>query len=318
MFKYNTNDINLDNTYEVLIENNRLLELQHEIEKLDYDQQVELASGLVLGCPARQLTALFEGLDSLKNKTVESFYYKANQALLVRTSIMKILDSKNEAPSSFFAAPDYPDLYNQYHFLSTTLMNKDAIKLVSELVNKTDNRKLNHLARNINEAFERSYFSNVFQEALSLKHLLNTLNSKEAYLMFSDPEFRTTLFTKFSEITAAQISDVQTIGNNLAKCVEEPTKDCYLDTVRGIDELCGAFNDSSCTNDDLKANLESLKKCFYQAVDAMEQSESNEKAEPEKQQNYQRDFSKHNNFFFKKHDAPQNSHDNFQAYTFQH
>ena len=87
MFKYNTNDINLDNPYEVLIENNRLLELQHEIENLSYDQQVELASGLVLGCPANQLTALFEELDSLKNKTVK----KNNQVLKLTLTEYSIL-----------------------------------------------------------------------------------------------------------------------------------------------------------------------------------------------------------------------------------
>lgn len=177
--------INLTNPYEELITNKSLIENQNTLNQLPIDAKCELATKLILQCPASELNNLHHDIEPLRtliNDNATDFYSILNQAFVIKSQIMALCNPMNTKTPQMFLELD--GFLEKFQGLVETLLTENEASLARNLVKHLD-KEIFHL----NDEKQKKEAEKFYNKAKSLAPN-NTLHEKisNAFILRSEIE----------------------------------------------------------------------------------------------------------------------------------
>lgn len=214
--------IKLENPYKEFSNGDALAEHREELEKLNGEQKKDLASRMVLGCPAKDLKDFSRAVEASRvpQNDKNSFHEVLTDALEVKSRIHGLMDEKNLNPHNLLLNNEFnEDLFNNFSGLALNILSENTENIVIRLALTTPSDKRTVVAKNITSVFPGSDFSIALGAAFALRRdVERSLLGDKPGSFFSSRDFNIDLCLQFSPLLHALLAGhEQEIGEKLAR-----------------------------------------------------------------------------------------------------
>lgn len=185
----------LENPYQDLGNGDALAQHRDELNKLTPEEQMNLASRMVLGCPSTELRGFRHVIEAAINLSAkdenQTFYSVLSDAYEVKSRIFALLDSRNPNPHRLLLDRELnKKMFNNFNQLAMDVLNNNEAAIAERLAITTPQDARNQLALNVNEIFPDSPFASKLDHAFAIRNDIDSLLlSDHPEQFFISPEF---------------------------------------------------------------------------------------------------------------------------------
>jgi hypothetical protein len=183
----------LENPYLNLGNGDALAEHREELNKLTPEEQMDLASRMVLGCPNTELKDFFHAIEATRNPSddTQTFHSVLASAYEVKKRIFALQDPRNKNPHLLILGNEFDEeLFGTYHDLAMQVLDKNETSIAERLAITTPADDRNQLALNVKGIFPNSLFATKLGHAFAIRRDIDTLLlTDHPELFFSSREF---------------------------------------------------------------------------------------------------------------------------------
>ncbi|KTD64144.1 lpg0008 family Dot/Icm T4SS effector [Legionella shakespearei] len=183
----------LENPYQDLGNGDALAMHREELNKLTPEEQMDLASRMVLGCPNTELKDFFHAIEATRNPSddTQTFHSVLASAYEVKKRIFALQDPRNKNPHLLILGNEFDEeLFGTYHDLAMQVLDKNETSIAERLAITTPTADRNQLALNVKGIFPNSLFATKLGHAFAIRRDIdNLLLTDHPELFFSSREF---------------------------------------------------------------------------------------------------------------------------------
>ncbi len=222
----------------------KLVENREELNKLDSDEMIDLASRMILECPAEELSLFKFSIEALRTPQddKDTFHEALTKAWEVRKRLTSLVDPKNPKPHEYILGAEFnEELFNNYNNLALNVLKDKEVAIATRLALTTPEADHKSLARNIRNMFPASTFAENMAAALNLRHCIEAqLLGEQPEAFFASRDFNVDYCLEFSGLFVLLKGKEKEIGEKLA-LIESPK--VLSDIARNLEQLDGAAHD---------------------------------------------------------------------------
>jgi len=196
----------LANHYLHLGNGDALAQNQEALDSFPLKEQREIATGMVLNCPEKDLGQLRGALSAIEPiiPTEENcFYHVLNRGLETRSKIrgLSLYDKRHKTPHNLLLGIDFSAaLFNEFAELSLRLLDKKEIDIATKLALSTPPTERSKLIQNAQNAFPDSLLVTKLGAAFTLRRELDKLLGDAPHTFFLSEEFDKKSYLEFAEL----------------------------------------------------------------------------------------------------------------------
>lgn len=183
----------LENPYVNLGTGDALAEHREELNKLSPEEQMDLASRMVLGCPNEELKDFFHAIEATRNPSddAQTFHSVLASAYEVKKRIFALQDPRNKNPHLLILGNEFDEeLFGIYHDLAMKVLDQNEACIAERLAITTPADDRHQLALNVKGIFPNSLFASKLGHAFAIRRDIdNLLLADHPELFFSSREF---------------------------------------------------------------------------------------------------------------------------------
>jgi hypothetical protein len=210
-----------NNPYLELKKRGALLEHREVLEKLSEDEMKELATKLIINCPAAKMNKIGREIESLNDHSQQEakFYPVIYQAYEVKKRLVGLTDPLNEAPQNMFLDDEIDEEgFHDFNEMALDIVNDNKTEIATRLALTTPVNNQSKLARSVENLFNKSEFSNKISQALMVHRAIHhELLGQNPENFFSSRDFNPDLYREFSNLLSTLLKgQEQSIGEKLS------------------------------------------------------------------------------------------------------
>ncbi|KTD76496.1 hypothetical protein [Legionella waltersii] len=195
----------LEHPYQELGSSDSLAEHHTELNKLNEEQKIAVASRMVLDCPNEEMKGfrhVIEAANTTHRNDQDTFYPYLSQAYEVKQRLVALTDLRNKAPHLLLLDKEFDDeLFTKFNTLALNVVNKCELSIAVRLAQSTPEKNRSQIARNLNNVFRETVFAGKVSQAFAIsRDIERLLLGDKPYDFFNSREYNHDACVEFSEL----------------------------------------------------------------------------------------------------------------------
>jgi hypothetical protein len=195
----------LDHPYQELGNPDSLAEHHVELNKLNEEQKIDVASLMVLECPNEEMQGfryVIEAANTTHRDDKDTFYSYLSQAYEVKQRLVALTDLRNKKPHLLLLDKEFDDeLFNKFNALAKKVVDKRELSIAVRLAQTTPVINRSQIAKNLNNVFHDTVFANKVNQAFAIsRDIERFLLGSNPYEFFKSREFSVDACVEFAQL----------------------------------------------------------------------------------------------------------------------